>query len=373
MKEDWMTALAGRQRDYESAVSPESVCESAKKIRRTLRFKALMNGMALLAPIVLFLAFSPGTQPSPLFTDAESGENTITIGASRHSGKTPSPVAAADSSDVDIPWYKKTEEQKIAVVIDSLHGRFGLKVRVPKGCRAEIVKDGGSWMPSTLFKGRGWRTITIPRMSITSHDGECLFLFEDANYYDRRRIAKERLHGNKNRILDELCMVFRDVPNLRDSLSSLPAKRFRADSVLTYGAPLGGTAFSFFYPGDSLDTGLMVKQSSLEKLRTTRFPVIRRYFFIKQGHISYGVTVMMTEKAAARKSGYERLLGHIVRYDPDVRYEDLSWYLTPEADAFYRHRQDSIQAEQAKFKARNKALKARGALGDSVKAVLPVR
>jgi hypothetical protein len=111
------------------------------------------------------------------------------------------------------------------------------------------------------------------------------------------------------------------------------------------------------FPGDTAHIGMKMPKSRLESMHQERFPVLRRYFFIKEGHITYSVLAMMTERADAHLPRYEKMLAKVIHYDPTLQYEDLSWYLTPEAEAIYRHRQDSIRAEAKKIQDRIKALK----------------
>lgn len=370
MNEDWMGCLADANKEYETPMEESQIksfvltIESSVRRRRTGR--ALAFAFPVLALVLLFIFATPHSL-FELYPEPEIESSGVLIGGNPGSrgGKPVQP----DSASVK-PWYLMSGEEKVAATRDSIRCRYGMKVTVPRGGRAEYIDGGGFWMPKESVGG-GWSPCFWAELAVASRNEECIFLTDHTYYYNPRRIAIERKTGNKFGMRREILWVFRGIRNriprsekefpadfhYKEYLSELPASLFGADTVYTYKVPAGRTAFCYSSPGDTAQIGMKMPKSRLESMRQDRYPVLRRYFFIKEGHITYSVLAMMTERADAHLPRYEKMLAKVIHYDPTLQYEDLSWYLTPEAEAIYRHRQDSIRAEAKKIQDRIKALK----------------
>ena len=362
MNKDWMECLADAHRQYTTKISELEMKTLVSGIKRSVRRRRTGRALAFAFPVLaLVLLFTFSTPPSifELYPEPEREGSEVLIGGGPGS-KGDKPVHS-DSTYVK-PRYLMSGEEKVAVTLDSIRCRYGMKVTVPRGCKAEYIDGGGFWMPNESMGG-SWSSCFWAEIAIASRNEECIFLMDHTYYYNPRSIAIERKTGNKFGMRREILWVFRGIKKgktrsemdfpadfrYKEYLSELPASMFGADTVYTYKVPAGRTSFSYGSPGETT--------SRLESMHQERFPILRRYFFIKEGHITYSVLAMMTERADAHLPRYEKLLAKVIHYDSTLQYEDLSWYLTPEAEAIYRHRQDSIRAEAKKIQDRIKALK----------------
>ncbi len=370
MNKDWMECLADAHRQYTTKISELEMKTLVSGIKRSVRRRRTGRALAFAFPVLaLVLLFTFSTPPSifELYPEPEREGSEVLIGGGPGS-KEEKPVHS-DSTSVK-PRYLMSGEEKVAVTLDSIRCRYGMKVTVPRGCKAEYIDGGGFWMPNESMGGR-WSSCFWAEIAIASRNEECIFLFDHTYFYNPRKIAIERKTGNKFGKRREILWVFRGIKKwntrsekdfpadfrYKEYLSELPASMFGADTVYTYKVPEGRTTFCYSFPGDTAYIGMKRPKSRLESMHQERFPVLRRYFFIKEGHITYSVLAMMTERADAHLPRYEKMLAKVIHYDPTLQYEDLSWYLTPEAEAIYRHRQDSIRAEAKKIQDRIKALK----------------
>ena len=352
MKEDWMKELAGNSKGFEAPLEPAGKGRLFRRIEMGVRMRRICSAGALMLPLIVLVLFAPFSKPDSVFEpQAKAQGDRVIIGAT--GGEKPGPDTLADGKK---HWYEMTNEEKIIVTRDSIRSRYGIKIHIPGGCRADYVDGGGFWMPNESMAG-AWSPCFWPELAVTSHDKECVFLFEHTYAYNPRRIAINRKTGNKFPMRREVFWIFRgikksvprsekDFPadfNYKDYLSELPASYFWADTVYTYEVPSGRTTFCYSHPGDTARPHER-PISQLEVLHQKRYPVLRRYYFIKEGSITYSAMAMMTERASKHLPRYERLLRRIIHYDPTVQYEDLSWYLSPEATRQEKARQDSIKA-----------------------------
>lgn len=325
-----MKILSDNRREYEVSLEPSHKERLIVRIQKRVRIRRFFCAGALVLPLAAWVSIASLSTPDSVFEpQANTQDPGLLIGAI--SEGTPTPDTRIDGKK---PWYELSEKEKILITRDSIRSRYGLRIDIPRGCRADYVANGRFWMPNESMAG-GWTPCFYTELAVTSHTKECIFLFDHTYAYNPHRIAINRKNGNKFPMRRELLWVFRGIhkPGIRskkdfpadfnymDYLSELPASPFGADTVYTYEVPPGRTAFCFNYPGDTAEP-LKCPVSPLEVLHQERYPVLRRYFFIKNGHITYSAMAMMTERAAKHRARYERLLNRIIRYDPTVQYED---------------------------------------------------
>lgn len=203
---------------------------------------------------------------------------------------------------------------------DSVKARYGVKLSVPKKFVADVLSEATIW--SLAANGKYGNPMWSFFASLISDDHNCMVLLESTTAYEEERIKGE-IKNNTGNLRRELSYILSDGESgyygrakLGDFSKSLveygrskSRRQFGADNVYSYSVPHGKTAFCYIHP--SVDE----KVPYMQTLFKSDYPEMRRFFFIKEGHATYSLTMLLTPNGAKHEKHYAKMLRKIVKYD----------------------------------------------------------
>lgn len=204
---------------------------------------------------------------------------------------------------------------------DTVKSRYGLQVSFPGNFSMAVLDQATTWMLTDYSPcGSPFGCFVF---GLQCDDGNCLILFEQIPYYNKKSILRA-VKNNTGRMKRELSFVIGNrkdgcegtskskLSDYGESLTEYDQKRakrlFGADKVYSYVVPSGTTVFCYMAP--SVDEVV----HPMQVLYQNKYPEMRRYFFIKEGCVTYSLTMMLSEKGAANEKKYIKALRNIVKY-----------------------------------------------------------
>ncbi len=206
---------------------------------------------------------------------------------------------------------------------DSVRSRYGVIVSVPKNYAVDVFDEATVWSLSvdSMYGSPMWDFYA----GLISEDGNCMILLESVPAYNKKMI----MSGAKNKTGDlarELSYVLNDgesgfngtsrIEDYSDELVEYgyakSMRLFGADMVYSYKVPHGKTAFCYINP--SVDE----KEPRMQSLFQNEYPEMRRYFFTKDGYVTYSLTMLLSSNGAKHEKKYRKALRYVVTYDKQL-------------------------------------------------------
>ncbi len=204
--------------------------------------------------------------------------------------------------------------------LDSVKARYGINITVPEKYVAEVLDETTMW--SLAENGEYGNPMWDFYAKLTSKDGNCMILLESVPAYNEKRILSELKNKTKgisrelSYILDNGEGGFLDTAKIDDYPGTLTEyshsrsrRLFGADKVYTYAVPQEKTAFCYTHP--SVDE----TEPAMQKLFREQFPEMRRFFFIKDGYVTYSLTMLLSSEGVSHEKQYIKDLRKIVCYE----------------------------------------------------------
>ena len=205
---------------------------------------------------------------------------------------------------------------------DSVRARYGVSLSVPEGFSVDVFSEATIW--SLAENCKYGNPMLGFYAGLISEDRDCMILLESVPAYSEKRISGE-LKNNTGNMCRELSYIlsdgesgFRATSKVEDYSDSVieygrakSRRLFGADKVYSYSVPRGKTAFCYIHP--SVDEEVPKMQSLFQN----EYPEMRRWFFIKDGHLTYSLTMMLSPEGAGHERKYTKMLRNIVRLVAD--------------------------------------------------------
>ena len=202
---------------------------------------------------------------------------------------------------------------------DSVQSRYGVKISVPQNYAVAVFDEATIWSLSVDSEYGNPMWEFFARM--ISEDGNCMILLENVPAYNKKMISSKikNTTGDMVRemsyILDNGESGFRGISKVEDYSEKVTEydhtksmRMFGADKVYSYVVPHGKTSFCYIHP--SLDEKIPYIQSLFQN----KYPEMRRYFFIKDGYVTYSLTMLLSSKGAKHEKKYIKVLKSVVNY-----------------------------------------------------------
>lgn len=203
---------------------------------------------------------------------------------------------------------------------DSVRARYGVTLSVPQEFEVNVFNEATIW--SLAGNGKYGNPMWDFFARLTSEDHNCMVLLESITAYNEKRIKAE-LKNKTGRMCREMSYILEDGESGFNGTASVgdfsekiieyghvKSKRlYGADDAYSYSVPQGKTAFCYIHP--SVDE----EEPFMQSLFESEYPEMRRFFFIKDGHLTYSLTILLSPEGAKHEKKYVKELRNIVKYD----------------------------------------------------------
>ncbi len=201
---------------------------------------------------------------------------------------------------------------------DSVLSRYGMRISVPKNYTVDVFDEATIWSlaAASEYGNPMWDYFA----RLISKDGNCMILLESVPAYNENVILRKIKNKTADMcremsyVLDDGESGFRGISKIEDYSKvteydhAKSMRLFGADKVYSYVVPYGKTAFCYIHP--SVDE----KVPYIQSLYRDKYPEMRRYFFTKDGYVTYSLTMLLSSKGVLHEKKYIKVLKHVVDY-----------------------------------------------------------